>query len=141
MAGKIVLIDAGPLVALLAADDAAHAVCVDESRRYSPPFITTWAVLAEAAWLLRRKPDGIPRLMELISSGLVQCAELVPEDAIAISALATTYSDLKPDLADLTILRLASRSESVVIFTLDRRDFTVYRDVRGKPLELIPAQI
>ena len=63
MTPKRVLVDAGPLVALLSSDDAAHGTCSATAESLSLPLITTWVVLAEAAWLLRRTTDGVPQLL------------------------------------------------------------------------------
>jgi hypothetical protein len=133
-----ILIDAGPIVALLAEEDAAHEACVNTSREYEPPFFTTWAVMAEAAWLLRHGSDSIPRLMGLVSQGLVVCLDLDANAGPAIAELAFTYADLRPDLADLTLVYLAGRDDFQTVFSLDRRDFTVYRDRRGQAFKLIP---
>src|SRR3972149_796088 len=38
--------------------------------------ITTWAMMTEAAWLLRRISGSIPKSMGLIAQGLVVCLEL-----------------------------------------------------------------
>ena len=133
-----ILIDAGPIVAILAQADAAHEDCITKSREYAPPFFTSWAVLAEAAWLLRGIPDGIPQLMDLLSRGLIVCQSLDVDAATTIADLARTYADLRPDLADLTLIYLAGRDGIETVFTLDRRDFTVYRDRRGQAFRLVP---
>jgi len=133
-----ILIDAGPIVALLAKDDAAHEVCVKKSREYEPPFYTTWPVMTEAAWLLRRVSGGIPKLMGLVSQELLVCLELDTDSGPLIAELALTYADLRPDLADLTLVYVAGRDGFETIFSLDRRDFSVYRDRRGQPFTLIP---
>jgi len=133
-----ILIDAGPIVALLAEDDAAHDACVNTSREYEPPFFTTWAVMTEAAWLLRHSSDSIPRLMGLVSQGLVVCQDLDANAGPAIAELAFTYADLRPDLADLTLVFVAGRDGIETVFSLDRRDFTVYRNRRGQSFKLIP---
>jgi predicted nucleic acid-binding protein len=126
---------------MLAEADAAHDECVARSKEYAPPFVTSWSVLAEAAWLLRRVPESLPQLMNLISSGLVVCPEMDADAAPMIADLARTYADLRPELADLTLLYLADRDSIENIFTLDRRDFYVYRTRRGKPLRLVPTTV
>lgn len=133
-----VLIDAGPLVALLAADDGQHNRCVEQVQRLVSPFFTTWPILTEASWLLRRTQDAIPRLLDLIQQNLLQCLELGPDAASAISELAQQYRDLRPDFPDLTLVYSAGKHDLQTIFTLDRRDFVVYRDSKGRPFRLLP---
>ena len=48
------------------------------------------------------------------------------------------YADLHPQLADVSLLYLAEREGISTIFTLDRRDFSVYRTKAGKPYKLLP---
>jgi hypothetical protein len=48
------------------------------------------------------------------------------------------HRSLKPDLADLALVHIAHREDLQTIFTLERRDFSVYRDGQGKPFRLIP---
>jgi predicted nucleic acid-binding protein len=133
-----ILIDAGPIVAILATADAAHRDCVAASREYAPPFFTSWAVLAEVAWLLKSASGGIPSLMRLLSGGLIVPLELDAAAPTAIAELAVKYADLHPDLADLTLVYLAEREGIETVFTLDRRDFTVYRSPRRQSFRLIP---
>jgi predicted nucleic acid-binding protein len=126
MARERVLVDTGPLVALLANDDADHDRCVQESRKLLKPFHTTWPVLTEAAWLLRDAPEGIPRLLDLLQQDLIDCVEL--DNAAAAN----------PQLADLSLVYLANKIQLQNVFTLDRRDFTVYRNEAGRPFQLFP---
>jgi predicted nucleic acid-binding protein len=71
-----VLVDAGPLVALLNGRDAAHSVCSAAVANLAGPLISSWAVLAEAAWLLRTTHDGLQGLMRLVAEGVVECPPL-----------------------------------------------------------------
>lgn len=130
--------DTGPLVALLASDDAQHVRCTEQSKALSAPFLTTWPVLTEAAWLLRHKVDAIPALLGLLEDGLIECIELDAEAGRAIAQLARTYSDIRPQLADLTLVYLAGKEDISTVFSLDRRDFSIYRDERGRSFRLIP---
>jgi hypothetical protein len=124
----------------LAADDAQHNLCVEQARQLLSPFMTTWAILTEAAWLLRGIgiPDAIPRVLGLVAKNLVQCIGLGPSAAPAIAELAHKYRDLRPDFPDLTLVYSAAKHNLLTIFTLDRRDFVVYRDFKGRPFRLLP---
>jgi predicted nucleic acid-binding protein len=135
-----VLIDTGPLVAILAADDAQHNLCVEQSRQLRRPFLTTWPIVTEAAWLLREigKSDAIPRVLGLVEQNLIQCIGLGPSASPTIAELARKYQDLRPDFPDLTLIYSAAKHNLLTIFTLDRRDFVVYRDPKGRPFRLLP---
>lgn len=114
---------------------------MSEAAKHEPPFFTTWAVLTEVAWLLRAKRGSIPQLMGLVSQGLIVAENLDVGSAAGIGKLAEAYSDLRPDLGDLTLIQLVGNDDSTKIFTLDRRDFNVYRDRLGRPFPLIPESL
>ena len=48
----MILTDAGPLVALVSADDRNHADCVDALRAFRKPMLTVWPAFTEAMHLL-----------------------------------------------------------------------------------------
>jgi uncharacterized protein len=135
-----VLVDAGPLVAFLNANDAAHATCTAVAKTLPRPLLTTWIVLAEAAWLLRRTTEGPLRLLRLVEGGVIACPELDSGAPAGMAAYLQKYSDLQPQLADVSLLYLAEREGVPSIFTLDWRDFSVYRIRHNTPLVLLPSQ-
>jgi hypothetical protein len=51
------------------------------------------------------------------------------------------YSSLRPQLADVALAYLAERESIQYIFTLDRRDFRVYKRSNGAPFELLPSAL
>jgi uncharacterized protein len=130
-----VLVDTGPLVAILRKNDAHHAVCAEQAKNLTHTMVTCWPVLVEAAWLL-----GQARvLMRMIASGKLICLDLDQSSFAWIDSYSERYADLKPQLADMALVYLAEREGISRIFTLDRRDFAVYRTSAGKALELLPA--
>ncbi len=54
----MILIDAGPLVALVDADDQYHEKCVDCLKSLREPLVTVWPPLVEAVYLLGDLPKG-----------------------------------------------------------------------------------
>ena len=50
------------------------------------------------------------------------------------------FASLRPQLADASLCYLADREGWGTIFTLDRRDFNVYRRVDGTPFRLLPER-
>jgi len=139
MALERVLVDTGPLVALLRPDDANHVVCSAQARSLPYPLITSWPVLTEAAWLLRDIPSGISRLLFQIKQGLVLPLDLDSAAPDLLAIFLDKYQDLGAQLADASLCYLAERERIDRVFTLDRRDFTVYRIRQNQPLLLFPA--
>ena len=60
-------------------------------------------------------------------------------DTPRLQSLMEQYRDLPMDLADAALVRVAERDGLRRIFTLDRRDFQIYRPEGFKRFELIPA--
>lgn len=133
-----VLLDTGPLVAILSRADSWHARCVTTLGEIQPPLLTCWPVLTEAAWLLRADSNAVSRLLQSGETGLFQILEVGQSDLPEIDRLLTRYRDLSPQLADLTILHLARRENLSTIFTLDRRDFSVFRRKGRGSFQLLP---
>ena len=48
------------------------------------------------------------------------------------------YEDMGVQLADASLVYLAERESIETVFTLDRRDFSVYRTSRKRALTIIP---
>jgi uncharacterized protein len=127
-----VLVDAGPLIAILSPKDAFHHRCLRTAQELSPPLYTCWPVLTEVAWFLRADPAAIDRLFKSIAFGLYRFLPLDESDAVAIAGILRQYRSLKPQLADAAVVHLARREGIDTIFTLGRRDFQVYQ--KGVPV-------
>ena len=133
-----VLIDAGPLVALFSAKDANHRRCSGAMQELPQPPLTCWPVVTEAAWLLRHRLDWLEALLSAIEQGLIELCVLDANDLTGIRERMKRFESLSPQLADTCLVHLAEREGIDTIFTLDRRDFAVYRTKRGKSFRLLP---
>jgi predicted nucleic acid-binding protein len=127
----MILVDAGPLVALVDAGDQHHAKCVAVLKGLREPLATVWPPLTEAMYLLAELPKAQEALWEMLSRGAVQLLPLDSGDAPRIRELMRKYANRPMDLADAALLRVAEREGIRKIFTVDRKDFAVYR-LRGR---------
>jgi predicted nucleic acid-binding protein len=134
-----ILVDTGPLVAILSREDAHHRTCVAALREMSGPLLSCWPVITEAAWLLRRSPRAIQQLLGSMDAGFLELLPLAGTEAKAIAALMKRYESIRPQLADATLVYLAGRERIETIFTLDRRDFSIYRTGRKRAFRIVPA--
>lgn len=133
-----VLVDTGPLVAILSATDQYHDLCVAALHDLPGPLFSCWPVVTEAAWLLRRSPKVVNDLLQSIRSGFLELLPLSGLEADALAELLTKFASLRPQLADVALVHLANRDSIDTIFTLDRRDFSVYRLGKNRPFRIIP---
>jgi predicted nucleic acid-binding protein len=135
---KKLLVDTGPLVAILSGDDEHHAMCVDTLRQMPGPLLSCWPVITEAAWLLQRFPPAVQQLLRSIDGSFLELLPLAGAEAAAVAAVMKRYQDIRPQLADATLVYLAARERIDTIFTLDQRDFSIYRTARGRPFRILP---
>jgi len=70
----------------------------------------------------------------MISQGLLDCHRLDSDAASWIDGFLTKYADQNPQLADDSVMYVAERENVETIFTLDRRDFSVYKRSDGRGL-------
>jgi predicted nucleic acid-binding protein len=134
-----VLLDTGPLVALIDGHDAFHDECTELSHSIIAPSLTTWPVLTEAAWLLQAYPEGIQQMFVWVMAGKIEVVTLGAEAAPWIATFFRKYRNIEPQLADASLVYLAERENLETIFTLDRHDFSIYRYGRNRRLHLLPG--
>lgn len=133
----MILVDAGPLVALVDADDQHHAACTEALRRIRGPMATVWPAMAEAMYLLLDLPRGQDAVWEMVERGVVRLAPLDASDVPRLRQLMRKYADFPMDLADAALVRVAEREGLKKIFTVDLSDFSVYRLADGSRLSVI----
>lgn len=135
----MILADTGPLVALCDRYDASHRDCRRRLGLIAERLVTTLPVLTEAFHLLAPEGRGADDLRAFILKG--GAAIHNPDEAEITRAfeLMETYGDQKMDFADASVIAAAETLRTRKIFTLDGRDFTVYRIRRGH--RLYPPEI
>ena len=88
---------------------------------------------------MRDAPRGIKQLLAAVQDGILVVPSFSAGEAGKVSAILEQYGSLRPQFADAMLVYLAHRENIDTIFTLDRRDFLVYRTARNKPFQLIPG--
>lgn len=135
----MILTDAGPLVALIHADDRHHEACREAFRSLDAPMVTVWPAFTEAMYLLGFSWQAQDDLWELVGRGVVSFLPMGERDAPRIRELMKRYRDLPMDLADAALVRAAERERMAQIFTVDTKHFRVYRPEGIHTFELIPG--
>lgn len=134
------LTDAGPLIAIIDADEPDHDSCMHALDQLTLPLITTWSAFTEAMYLLARA-GGIraqQALWRLVSTNRLVVANLSPSAVDRSARLMHQYADRPMDLADATLVALAEELGDRRIFTLDS-DFQIYRFRGRQRFETIPT--
>ena len=132
-----ILLDTGPLVALLSENDANHERARQVFAECAPAFRTCEAVVAEACFLMRKvHAVGPAAVVALGARGVYRVAISAEEHWTNIEALLKKYSDRPISLADACLIRCAEVHQEGRIFTFDS-DFSVYKWARNRKFELL----
>jgi predicted nucleic acid-binding protein len=132
-----VLLDTGPLVALLSKNDANHARARRLFAECTPPLRSCEAVVAEACFLMRKvHPAGPAEVAALGRRGMYDIAISIDEHWTNIETLLRKYSDRPISLADACLIRCAEIHEEARILTFDG-DFSVYKWARNRKFEIL----
>ena len=111
MTRRLVL-DAGPLVALLDRGDRHHAWAKDAFAQIEPPLLTCEAVIAEAWHLMRRLSKGRDAILDLLSRNLIVVAFDLGVEVGTVRKLASRYASVPISLADACLVRTSSASRA-----------------------------
>jgi hypothetical protein len=133
-----ILVDTGPLVAIASERDQHHQICVEQLRLLQPPLLTCWPVITEAAWLLRHHGSAVQRLLASFDVGLLKMLVLDDRAPSWVATFLARYRKMGAQIADGALVYLANREGIDTVFTLDRRDFSVYRLSDGRSLRVVP---
>jgi predicted nucleic acid-binding protein len=117
-----VIADTGLLVALERENDQYHDWAVEMAEQISWPALTCEAVLAETVFHLRSSEQVLGMLKDDLVCVAFDCASHLEN----LRDLAVRYSDRRPDLADLCLIRMSELYPRHTVITVDQ-DFRVYR--------------
>lgn len=134
----MILIDAGPLVAILSAADQHHRRCTAALHDIRGPMGTVWPAVTEAMHLLKPRPAAQQALARKLAEGEVMLLSLDRGDVPRIGELMAKYADRPMDLADAALVRVAERERLDTVFTVDRTDFAVYRIDGHRAFKILP---
>ena len=72
-------------------------------------------------------------------TGVLRILPLEDSAMLWIAAFLRNYRKLDPQIADAALMYLADREGLDTIFTLDRRDFSVFRLSGGRRVHILPS--
>jgi predicted nucleic acid-binding protein len=133
---KSVLLDTGAIVASLDRSERFHRVCVETIVVPGPPLVTTEAVIVESCYLLRNISVAAEAVLGNVAEGNFRIPITLSESARSVARIMQKHNGRRIDLADASLIHLASELNSPDILTLDR-DFEFYRWGRNNPFRLL----
>jgi predicted nucleic acid-binding protein len=120
----VIILDAGPIVALLNRRDASHRWVVDVVKTLRQPFVTCEAVVAEACHLLRHLGGDL--VTELGERGFLSISFALEGQWLSVRSLMHRYANVPMSLADACLVRMSELDPAARVLTMDS-DFKVYR--------------
>ncbi|PYJ02899.1 MAG: hypothetical protein DME25_14555 [Verrucomicrobia bacterium] len=125
--------DAGLLIGFLDRLDQHHKWAARIFERESPPFYTAEPILAEVAAILGTADD----VLRMVEVGDLVLSLALAKEVFAVRGLILKYRDRPMDLGDACCVRLAELIPGSVVYTVDRRDFAVYRKNGRQPVPCV----
>jgi len=135
---KRVVVDAGPIVAVVHDRDQWHATAVALFSQLPKPFYTCESVVSEACYLLEGLSRHREQVMGLIAAGVIKLDFALVHEVERVRGLMKKYDDVPMSLADACLVRMTELTEQSMLFTFDG-DFQIYRRNRGQRIETIPG--
>ena len=133
-----VVVDTGPIVALLDADEARHDWARARFEELRAPLLTCEAVLSEASFLLRCAGADSSLPVRLVRRGVLEVADPFDSDADAdaLARLMRRYADVPMSFADACVVRIVERTPNGSVMTLDS-GFRNYRQAGRRTIPLL----
>jgi predicted nucleic acid-binding protein len=131
-----VVLDAGPLVAMLDRREKFHSWATKQTMGLSEPLLTCDAVLTEAFFLVSRAETACAHLRDYLRKGLIVSNFSAAPHLETILHLMERYSNVPMSFADACLVCMVENNPGSTLFTLDR-DFAIYRQQRRRLIPLI----
>jgi predicted nucleic acid-binding protein len=135
------ILDTGPLYASLDRSDSDHAACRALIEGATEALVIPSPVLVEVDyWINQRLHAGVlVALLDDITAGAYQVADLAVADYNRVRALCDQYADADIGFVDAAVLAIVERLGETKLATLDRRHFGLLRPGHRDSIELLPA--
>lgn len=135
-----ILVDTNFLVALSDTKDLNRQKALRFAQKNQHQRIVPDVVLTDVAYLLRRGigQKAVSIFLKSIAESDAQLEPVTKADLRQSAEIMLKYPAANFDFVDGCIMALAERLEITQICTFDRRDFVIYRQPNGEPLDLLP---
>lgn len=134
----LVVVDTGPLYAVVDADDADHERCRDLLGEVGHRLIIPTLVIAEVSYLIGTRLGPAVESKFLRSLSRLHVEAPAPDDWPRIADLVEQYGDFPLGGTDASIVALAERLDIETIVTLDDRHFRAIRPRHRQAFRLLP---
>lgn len=131
-----VILDTGPLVALINRREPRHEWVKHQLMRIQPPLFTCEAVISETVLLLQHVHNGIQTLKGLLETKSIYIGFQFNSEVEQVTDLLVRYDSVPMDFADACLVRMAELLPDSAVLTLDS-DFLIYRKHKNQTIDTI----
>jgi predicted nucleic acid-binding protein len=137
----MIVLDTSGLLCLLDAGEKEHKRAAAVLEGDPGPFVTIDFVLAETDYLILRRLGAAAEraFLAQVIAGAILREEVGTADLRRARSIAEHYQDHDLGLTDAALMAVCERLDSRRVLTLDHHHFAIFRDRRGRPLQLLPA--
>lgn len=128
-----VLVDSGPLIALFDKSDRYHLKVLEFLKSFKGSLITSWAVITEVSHMLDFNLKVQIDFLRWCSIGGVEIYNISQDELAQIITMMEKYSNIPMDLADSSLMFIASKEKIKNILSIDS-DFDIYRTFKKQSL-------
>lgn len=132
------ILDTGPLVALVDRSDPDHDRCRELINAATEVRVVPVCALVEVEYQLRPWRGGFAGVMADVQARRLDVHVPDPTELARAAALVEEYADLPLGLVDATVLTCVERFREPKLATLDRCHFSVVRATHVGHLQLLP---
>jgi hypothetical protein len=134
------VLDTGPIVAALNAQDPDHERCAALLAQTDDLLIPSPVLVEVDYWLVKLGgPQVWKDFVADITRGAYAIAHPTELDLVRAAELESKYHDLGLGLVDASIVALCERLKETKVATLDRRHFSIVRPRHCSYLTLLPS--
>ncbi|WP_040841115.1 type II toxin-antitoxin system VapC family toxin [Nocardia brevicatena] len=135
----MIVVDTGPLVALMNNRDNRHAECRELLENAPGPLLVPAPVFTEVCLLLESRRGTVTerQFVHDVAKGLFTIVDMTSADLERICELLDKYADLPLGTVDASVIAVAERFPITAVATLDRKHFSIVRSTAGQLL-LVP---
>jgi uncharacterized protein len=136
------VLDTGPILALLDSAEPDHERCVAMVHAAREDLVVPVPVLGELDYWLRKRhgPDVWREFVDDVAAGAYRLHHLDERQLQRAAELEVTYDSLGLGLVDASVVVTCETLGETKVATLDRRDFSVVQPRHCERLTLLPAQ-
>lgn len=137
----MLIVDTGPLVAMLNAKDRHHEACTALFRRFRGPIVVPAPIVTEVAYFLQIEPGPAVEaaFLDALARGELIVEATTAQDFARMADLVRQYADFPLGTADASVMAVAERLGATRVATIDHRHFRAVRPAHCVAFELLPA--